>query len=246
MLSLLALSACNAPEAEDDELSSESDAVVDGQATLERPEIGAVFVGNSLCTGTLVTSNVVLTAAHCMPLMNDVDVSASEPRYSFVISKSDGARVRYPVDRAHTILRAEDIGNSQRWRSKDIALLRLSIPVPAEVARPSTLARSWPLPGATVGIFGYGCNDRTRDADGRRPGTGTKRKKTYTWTIGLAIGFSDTQNMCPGDSGGPLLDLGRNAILGINSGYVNDDDRFGDVPANRSAIERVIAAWQAR
>lgn len=247
--------ACAAPDDDDDDddLETSSDAVVGGRATLERPEIGAFRRGGSLCTGTLVSPNVVLTAAHCLPSMKDEDVSTAEPAWVFDITArvsttnaSDRVNHRFKVARAHALPVAADFDGTQRWRAKDIALLRLAEDVPASLARPAGIASRRPRLGGPVAVYGYGCTDRARDAEGRRPGTGTKRKKEYRWSFGLWAGFGDTQNLCPGDSGGPLLDVERNAVVGTNSGYVNGDDAFGDVPANRVAILAMIAAWDRR
>ncbi len=249
LLSLGVLGGCAAAQEEGDgaEVGETNDAIIGGTATFDRPEIGIVFHANSLCTGTLVRPNVVLTAMHCTGIAKDQDVSPSstQPGFVFEIRKSATERHRYFADRLTTITVGTDLDGSQRWRSKDIALLRLVEDVPAAIARPANIAPSWPRLFGSVSIYGYGCTDRAAGPDGRRPGSGTKRKKDYTWSLGLFFGFSDTQNSCPGDSGGPLLDLERNAVLGTTSGYVDGDDRFGDVPANYRAVTAIAGCLVA-
>src|SRR5205085_10757287 len=142
---------------------------------------------------------------------------------------SDTERYRYKVDRANAIAQPADFDGSQKWRAKDILLLRLVEDVPSSIATPANVATTTPKIGSKVGVYGYGCTDRVAGADGRRPGSGTKRKKEYWWTVQLSMG-AETANVCPGDSGGPLLDVSRNAVFGTNSGYVENDDKFGDVP----------------
>lgn len=245
---LIALGACAAPQdpSDDGEAERSSDAVVGGTTTYERPEIGALWHGNGLCTGTLVRPNVVLTAMHCTGVADDEDASAAQPGFVFEIRKSETERHRFAVDRIHSITKMEDLDGSQRWRALDIALVRLAEDVPATVARPARIARWWPRLGGHVSVYGYGCTDRKAGENGRRPGSNTKRKKDYRWTLGLVFGWSDTQNVCPGDSGGPLLDLENNAVVGTTSGYVANDDEFGDVPRSYAAVSAKADAWWPR
>ncbi len=246
----LLLAACAAPtdESADEggEVGSSSDAVIGGTATFARPEVGAVWHGNGLCTGTLIRPNVVITALHCTGIANDKDVSTAQPAFAFEIRKSATERRRFAVDRIHSIGTLADMDGSQRWRKRDIALMRLTEDVPAALAHPAQIATSWPWPGARVALVGFGCTSRVAGPNGQRPGTNTKRAKEYSWTLGLAIGWDDTQDVCPGDSGGPLLDIGRNAVLGTTSGYVGGDDAFGDVPANSAAVTAAAAKWWPR
>jgi hypothetical protein len=221
LLGLLAIStsltfACAAPEGDgDDGAEASEDAVIGGSTTWERPEIGVVL-HRGMCTGTLVRPNVVLTAMHCgtgTPV--DADVTASDPGYFFEIRKSDTEK----------------------------HLLKLESDVPAEIAKPARIATLRPMLGSRVAVYGYGCTSRTPGEDGRRPGGGTKRKKEYDWSLELAFGFGDTQNVCPGDSGGPLLDIRRNAVVGTNSGYISGNDRFGDVPASAGKLNELADRW---
>jgi len=236
-----------AADATPDDTEAAADAVVAGSETYERPEVGIVWNGGGLCTGTLVRANVVLTAAHCITgLPKDEDATAAQPAYAFEIRRVAGDRQRFAVDRIHSFLTPADFDGTQRWRTKDIALVRLASDVPASIARPNVVARAWPRLGSRVAIYGYGCSDRNPGADGRRPGAGTKRKKEYRWSLGLALGFSDTENSCPGDSGGPLLDVQRGAVFGTTSGYVAGSDHFGDVPANAIAVDALADRWAAR
>ena len=197
--------------------------------------------GNTLCTATLVRPNVVLSAMHCTGIAIDEDLGTASPASYFVIKTSATQQHVYRVDRLSTITVSADLDGLPAWRAKDIAVLRLATDVPAAVAKPAGLAPTWPWPGSNVSIYGYGCTDR-----GDHAGAGTKRKKDYRWSLGLAIGWAETQNTCPGDSGGPLLDTDRNMVLGTTSGYVNGDDRFGDVPRYFRQVSDIADAWWPR
>lgn len=233
-------------DAAEGETESSSDAVVAGRATYDRPEIGMVWHGSGLCTGTLVRPNVVLTAMHCTGLGKDLDVSKAHPGFAFEIRTNETTRRRFAVDRLYAFTEGSELDGSQRWRVNDIALLRLTEDVPASLAKPANVATVWPRLGSKVAVYGYGCTDRRAGDNGRRPGTGTKRMKDYTWTLGQLFGWSDTQNVCPGDSGGPLLDTEKNAVIGTTSGYVNGNDEFGNIPASSWRINPVADAWWPR
>jgi hypothetical protein len=248
-LLLSTLAGCAAPTDDDgagDDVGSSSDAVIGGSETFARPEIGAVWHGNGLCTGTLIRPNVVMTALHCTGIANDKDVSAAAPAFAFEIRTSATVRRRFAVDRVHSIGTLADMDGSQRWRARDIALMRLTEDVPSTLARPAHVATSWPWPGARVALVGFGCTSRVAGPNGQRPGANVKRAKEYDWTLGLAIGWSDTHDVCPGDSGGPLLDVARNAVLGTTSAYIGADDVFGDVPANHVAVSAIADRWYPR
>lgn len=251
-LFMISLGACTAPAGDEAPASdvggvdTSADAIVGGTETFARPEVGAFWHGNQLCTGTLIRPNVVLTAMHCTGLAVDQDVSAAAPAYHFVIKKSATERHDFKIDRLHAVTTLADMDGSNRWRARDIALLRLTTDVPASVARPVGIATSWPLIGSTVSVFGYGCVSRTPGADGHRPGTGLKRTRDYYWNLGLAIGWNSTTSSCPGDSGGPLLDVERNAVVGTASGYGGNDDFWGDVPANSAAVTAMASKWWPR
>ncbi|MBX3224909.1 MAG: trypsin-like serine protease, partial [Labilithrix sp.] len=110
-MALTSFACAPATEADDDdelEAEASSDAVVGGNETLDRPEIGAFRHGGSLCTGTLVTPNVVLTAAHCVPSMKDEDVSAAEPAWVFDVTAADRTTRRFKVARIHALPVAAD------------------------------------------------------------------------------------------------------------------------------------------
>lgn len=232
---IASLSGCTADAIDDDGDSSEGD-VIAGSETFEQPAIGMLRNGGSYCTATLIRPNVVLTAAHCV-----TNSPKDEPvtGYSFEVRPAAGvAATRFEIDRAYAVPTAADFDGTQAWRAKDIALLRLARAVPSSLAAPLTVARVRPPRGSAVTIYGYGCTDRTPGPNGQRPGGGVKRRAAVAWN------GSATRNVCPGDSGGPWLDVARGAVFGTTSGYVNLDDRYGDVPASAALINRVADGWR--
>lgn len=218
---LLALPLLAACAAEAEPVDDGTAYVIGGTATNARPEIGFVTRdGAGICTATLARPDVIISAAHCF------EGSGALRGYAFATQNR-----RFTIDFVHSFLTAERARRSD-WRDYDIVVARLTTAVPAGVARPMTLARSWPGIGSRIAVYGYGCS-----AAGGND-FGTKRSREYRYTLGMALDLTSTDALCPGDSGGPLVDLDRNVLLGIHSGGGGSGgDWFGDVPQIFASID---------
>lgn len=228
LLASLVLPACGGG-ATDDAAAAPS-AVVGGTPAIdERPEVGRV----GSCTGTLVASNVVLSAAHCFDRE-----SGARSVGDFVIDRTSGSRAF-----ATTEVKVFGDGSGE----DDVALVRLASPVPGDVARPLAIATS-PAQGE-VTMWGYGCTARPAripSGEGNVITSGEpedKRKVIFVWG-------STTSHSCPGDSGGPVVDA-RGRIVAVVSGYValpyeeaRGFDVFGDPVRHAAAIGAQIASWR--
>ena len=78
LLSLLA-PAC-AADWNANETIARGTSVVDGTITWERPEVGTLFIGGGMCTATLITPQVAITAAHCVDFGTTSRPGRSEER----------------------------------------------------------------------------------------------------------------------------------------------------------------------
>ncbi|MBX3246840.1 MAG: S1 family peptidase [Myxococcales bacterium] len=193
-----------------------TDELIGGVYTYERPEVGSI----SGCTATLVGPRLVITAAHCL---NYATRTTPGNYGTFEIRRSASNAQRYTIERFVSYGRA--VGPD------DIALIRLASPVPAAVATPARLARANPSNGASIAIYGYGCQAR-----GTRS-TWAKQKINSSWG-------RTTTNLCPGDSGGPTLGASGDVIR-INSGYYLQSgvDIFGSVPRLYAQLESTARGW---
>jgi V8-like Glu-specific endopeptidase len=214
---LVSLASCVEPP-QGELLDEQGEKLLNGTPTFERPEVGRI----SGCTATLVRPNIVITAAHCV----DFRSRTTPGNYNtFTIDLGPGNSSSYPVDLIQ-------VYSSGQLGEQDVALMRLSRPVPAEIATPTTIADRAPASGEMATIFGYGCTNRSSQT-----GTWTKRKFEYS--------YGTSRNLCPGDSGGPVVLGSDGPVFGINSGYYTGggEDIFGFPWEFKSTLEQQIEAW---
>jgi secreted trypsin-like serine protease len=174
------------------------------------PDDGSV----SICTGTLLTSRTVLTAAHCFD-------------FAFNSASVQVAGVDYSINR---VLIHPEFNSESIPFQNDVALVELSqdtgIP-----ALPIILSRTLE-PGDIISIFGYGI-DENFSSDILRSGemrvTGIN-SQFFSANFELA-----GSNTCQGDSGGPAIltfddpDGTRvSGIIGITS--------FGEDPCQKAGV----------
>lgn len=158
------------------------------------PAVVMVHTGGGICTGTVISSRHVLTAAHCVRDPSRLSVAAS--RHSIEVT-----RVHLPP-RAHNSLR-NDIA------VVEVADAMTTTPVPVNLD-PDALAEEM-----RVRLVGYGLTGTTnRDSGVKREGEAeVRRTDSYLRTV------PGTGGSCYGDSGGPALARihGRETVVGVVS-----------------------------
>lgn len=185
-------------------------AVSGGAVHLGDPAVVAVLNGDgSLCTGTLISEFVVLTAAHCLSSQYTEIVFGNDIENATIQTRT--VREWYAAEDYNSTLDPVDYID-------DIALMVLTESAPPEITPIpiQTDEVGSELIGASVRLVGFG-----RDPD--QPTIIGVKKLGTAELVGLdqdAMLYTTAPNMsCNGDSGGPLLVSidGEERVLGVVS-----------------------------
>lgn len=213
------LLACTATEAPP-EVGTREEAIVGGALETGWAPVGALMQGGyTFCTGTLIGSNWVLTAGHCLDW-----ITGPASSVSFFIGNDDAYATSSNTYTAGSLHVHPSYNPSTT--ANDIALMYLAETVPGTVATPvainsSYLGSSYVGTSATYVGFGTFSGYEATDA-------GVKRRATlelaYVDTSTYSSYSTATVGVCAGDSGGPgLLQIsGVWKIIGVNSTVGSD------------------------
>lgn len=175
------------------------------------------FTGQ-LCTGTLLTRNIAITAAHCIGMFK-------EDMYVFYGNELSALSGHLEVDKVEV---------SKYWESRkdedldtgDIALVHFQGNLPSNY-RPALIMNKPIKDDMVLSVAGYGMDSRQSE-----DGVG-KLRKTELQVLNANFSYTEfTMDQskgsaaCHGDSGGPafVFENGRFYLMGVVARGVNDPD----------------------
>lgn len=185
----------------------------------------------SICTGTFVTEEIVLTAAHCT-MSGDVDAEGNVDLTLGIIEVEDMS-----AGKAKLVAKSTKIVRNTAWDKAGRAVNRYDLGLvyfPAGTAKALSKISSSPARrGDDFTIVGYGLNQTNDLSDGSSAGTKRAGDNTVSSVSGGFIQFygatktstgdGSNASSSSGDSGGPLFIDGD--IAGVTSGGGNSFGR---------------------
>lgn len=204
------------------ETAQDRSEIIGGVNDTGDPAIVAVYgikdgaTSGVLCTGTVISPTVVLTAAHCVH-----PDPAGEGNTYYVLTANDLTDKAHPSPKLAVKETHYDPAFDPKavWNGHDIAVVILDAPTTITPIPWNNAALADSLKGQPTRLVGYGLND----SFGQK-GAGIKRQTTvklnnFDPLFVKTGGLIPWKGICSGDSGGPILMKigGVEKVVGVNS-----------------------------
>jgi V8-like Glu-specific endopeptidase len=210
-----------------EEYGEQTSDLLGGALTGSVPEVVLIFNKNgSNCSGTLVTSTVVLTAAHCAlrspQMVRTYDAkgnvtAAASVRTAYYNKQFLADNPNFDPNKINSIYYVHDVG-----------LLKLATPIPSSVAKPRGMTNDTNPPNGTgMTVVGYGATDTAGHNALRR------NYVYFQWPNKTKVGM-------PGDSGGPVIRRDTGDIVRVASA-AGQNDAFAPLNASWSWIQSTMS-----
>jgi len=214
-------------------------AILGGQADgSAHPYVGLVRDGHTICSGSLVSRTVLVTAAHCFAGSDSIFGTGADGHPIVQVTfdpagvTSDARLNLYGTVYGDPLFCGGCAGGLPGFASHDVAVVRMTAPVPTTV-----VPRLASLPGAgrsgglkvhaAVDVVGFGVQMWATGKGQPQIVAGGSRAWVETGLANAGNSIADTLlklastsssgGFCLGDSGGPVLEGGTDTILAINS-----------------------------
>jgi len=207
---------CDAVEPVDDadDISSTSEDIIGGTTDNGDPSVVALFVhapgatSGSLCTGTVVSSRAVLTAAHCV----DPRVVGSGQVFEVLTGTTlTGPTLAVSATAFDPAFDVNNLGGGH-----DVGVVTLAQATSLAALPFNHTAYSNQLASQSIRIVGYGTDTHANTGAGTKR-TATTRVDAFNNLL-IQIGNTNRQT-CHGDSGGPAFQTvnGVETVVGVTS-----------------------------